>query len=163
MSLPDPQPAARKLKLRWYQYSLRSLLVAVTIFCVLMTFVSRFYRQYELRRTANQIMATVRSLEKKRPHTMTRGQWGCAMAWTEHLVGNSQLPFQAELGSLHRFQWELDEKTKGNVDMTTIYWIWDQHARLTSAGRDYQKFRNVMLDEIARVGPNDNPWVMNIP
>ena len=94
---------------------------------------------------------------------MTRGQWSCAVACTINLVGNSLLPFEAKLDDLRRFQRQLEEKTAGDVDMTTILWIWDQHAHLTPAGKNYQEFRAQMLDDIARVGPNDDPWGMNVP
>jgi hypothetical protein len=47
--------------------------------------------------------------------------------------------------------------------MTTILWIWDQHAHLTRAGNEYQRFRQQMLEEIESVGPNDDAWGMNVP
>jgi hypothetical protein len=122
-----------------------------------------FYRYHERRQVAYQIQATVKSLATKRPRTMTRGQWASAVAWTCNLAGNSVLGDEAQLGDLRRFQAELEEKTKGDVDMATIFWIWDQHARLTPAGKEYQKFREQMLDEIGSVGPNDDPWGLHVP
>ena len=79
---------------------------------------------------------------------MRSDQWEIAIWWTYNLVGNSQLPFEADLNDLRRFQLELEEKAKGEVDMTTIFWIWDQHAQLTRAGKEYQQFRQQMLDEM---------------
>ena len=32
--------------------------------------------------------------------------------------------------------------------MTTVFWIWDQHVRLTPAGKEYQQFRQQMLDQM---------------
>jgi hypothetical protein len=147
---------------RWYQYSLRSMMIAVTLFSAVMSGFGWFYRFHERRRMTYEIEATVRSLAKKRPPTMTRGQWGSAVAWTENLTGNSEL-FDAKSDELLRFQSALEEKAKGNVDMVTILWIWDQQAHLTPAGKEYQTFRKQMLDEIAAVGPNDDPWGMNVP
>ena len=94
---------------------------------------------------------------------MTRGQWASAVAWTLNLVGNSQLLFESKLDELSRFQEELDRKTQENVDMATIHWIWDQHAQLTRSGKAYQRFRQQMLEEIECVGPDDDPWGMNVP
>ena len=149
--------------LTWYQYSLRRLFFAVTVCCLVMSYLGWWYRtNVDLRDTADQIRASVLSLANKRPRTMTRGQWGCAVAWTNNLVCNSLL-FEGKLDDLRRFKRELAEKTKGAVDMETILWIWDQHSRLTPAGRKYQRFREVMLDEIAKVGPNEDPWCMNVP
>lgn len=47
--------------------------------------------------------------------------------------------------------------------METIDWIWSEYAKLCPHGASYQRFKEVMEDEIARVGPNDNPWGMNVP
>jgi len=84
---------------------------------------------------------------------MTEGQWGLAIEWTLNLVGNS-IPGQpdVDLSDLRRFQTELQEKAAGNVDLRTIHWTWDQVARLTRAGKEYQSFRRQMLEEIDAAG-----------
>jgi hypothetical protein len=71
--------------------------------------------------------------------------------------------FPGQAGDMRRFQSELDEKVNGDVDMTTILWIWDRYTTLTPAGGEYQRFRRVMLDEVEQVGPNDNPRNMDVP
>lgn len=151
-------------RLSWYQFSLRSLLIAVAVVSVVVSCFAWWHRAVTERRELDrQIMVTVRSLAKKRPPNMTRGEWGSAVAWTELLVGNSLLPFEAEADDLRRFQRELEARAEGDVDMSTILWIWDEVGRLTRAGREYQRFRPQMLEEIERVGPNDDPWGMNVP
>jgi adenylosuccinate lyase len=79
---------------------------------------------------------------------MTAKQWEIATWWTLTLTSNAALAEEAKLNELHRFQRELEEKAKGDVDMATILWIWDQHAQLTPTGKEYQNFRQRMLDDM---------------
>jgi hypothetical protein len=147
-----------------YQFGLRSLLIVVTIVALVLGGWYWWNRSVaEPRERNDRIRALVDYLALKRPRDMTRSQWGSAVAWTHNLVGNSLLNFEADVDDLRRFQTELERRAGGDVDMATIHWIWDEHARLTPSGARYQRFREVMLDEIARVGPNDDPWGMHVP
>jgi hypothetical protein len=158
------EPQATESKLRWYQYRLRTLLLFILIASIGLGLCSWFYQTWlERPRIGRQINATINALARKRPPTMTRGQWGSAVAWTSNLHGNSLLFSQAKIEDLRRFHNELEERVTGPVDMTTILWIWDRYASLTEAGERYQRFRQMMLDEISQVGPNDDPWVMKVP
>jgi hypothetical protein len=148
---------------RWYQYSLLQLVLAVTALSLLLSCFAWYRAWVEPWEIEDQIRATIASLAEKRPPTMTREQWASAVEWTEKLGGNSLLHSEANVDELRRYQRELKERTAGKVDMMTILWIWDQHARLTRAGKNYQRFRQQMLDEIASVGPNDDPWALNVP
>ena len=85
---------------------------------------------------------------------MTAKQWETAVAWTINLHGNSLLQFQASLSDITEFRMELTDRLRGPVDMSTIEWIWDRFAALCPAGARYQRFRQIMLDEIARGGGN---------
>ena len=156
------QPVARKRSP--CQFSLRSMLIAVAVLSVLVSCYAWFRRAVVLpREISQQIDATVESLAKKRPPTMTRGQWASAVAWTGNLVCCSALWSEADVDELRRFQRELEARAEGDVDMGTILWIWNEVGSLTRSGKDYQRFRPQMLEEIETVGPNDDPWHMNVP
>ena len=64
-----------------------------------------------------------------------------------NLVGSSLL-VEADLDDMRHFQSELEERTKGKVDMRTIHWIWDEVGRLTPSGKRYQRYRKEMLRQI---------------
>ena len=51
---------------------------------------------------------------------------------------------------MRQFREELASKLEGPVSMETIQWIWDSYAMLCRGGANYQRFRPVMMDEIAR-------------
>jgi hypothetical protein len=106
------------------------------------------HTQVEPHRVSRQIEATIDSLAPRCPPSVRKDQWEIAIWWTSNLTGNSSLWAEGDLDDLRRFQRELEEKAKGEVDMTTIFWIWDQHARLTPSGRKYQRFRQQMLDQM---------------
>jgi hypothetical protein len=153
--MKQPLPERDFPKRRWHQYSLRSLLVFVTLCAAFLSWFGWWYRtRTELDARDRQILAVIGSLKDNRPPTMTKSQWDNTVTWTECLEGNSLLPFEANLDDLRRFHRELKEKTKGEVDMTTILWIWDRVAQLTPSGKRYQRFRQQMLDEI---GDNESP------
>lgn len=138
-----------------HQFSLRPFLVVVTVLCVLLSCYVWFRKAVvEPRERAGQIKTIIDSLAAKCPSSITSDQWEIAMWWTHNLTGNSSLKEEAKLDDLRRFQNELEEKSRGDVDMTTIFWIWDQHAKLTPAGERYQRFRQQMLDQMHwRPGP----------
>ncbi len=144
-SLRQSEPDA----LRWYQYRLRTLFIAFVVVAVPLGLYCGWARRYdETQDLTDQILATVDSLEAKRPGGMTQLQWETAIYWTRNLVCNSLKPVEDDLDELRRFQTELQEKAEGDVDFCTILWIWDQFARLTDAGKKYQYHRQHMLEEI---------------
>jgi len=156
--LPQPQPD----RVRWYQYRLRTLLIAFVVLSLPLGLYSRWARRFnETGRLKKQILATVESLEAKCPDTMTQLQWEIAVEYTLHLVGNSLRPVEDDLDELRRFRTEFQAKAEGNVDLSTVLWIWEEFARLTPAGKQYQRFRRHMLEEIERVGAESTRMPVN--
>jgi hypothetical protein len=79
---------------------------------------------------------------------MTQDQWKVAVDWTGLLSANSSL-MKANLNDLLCFQRELEDKVQGKADMNLIFWIWDEHAKLTTTGQWYkQKYQKVMLEDM---------------
>jgi hypothetical protein len=112
-------------------------------------------------RIVSEIRKTIGSLSTRCPPDMTKEQWEVAVSWTGKLPYKSMLltggqrglydmqRFRCALDDLRRFQRELEERVKGEVDMELIFWIWDEHAKLTPTGQQYkQRFQKVMLDEM---------------
>jgi hypothetical protein len=84
-------------------------------------------------------------------YAMTKIEWGIAAGWTEMVTSNCLIKDYVKLDDIRRFHRELEEKTKGNVDMTTLFWIWDQVAIISKIGKDYtEKWKPVMIGDIQR-------------
>ncbi len=158
------QPTPPKSAARAWQFGTRHLLLAVTAIGILLGLVTWFDRSFlASRRHSHAIQRRIESLVQRRPPQVTRGQWASAVAWTLNLHGNSMLGFKADARTLIDFEDRFDAKLAGNVDRATIAWIWDEYAKLTPHGANYQKFREVMLEEMNEVGPNDDPWGLMVP
>jgi hypothetical protein len=97
----------------------------------------------------SQIDATIRSLATKCPPDLTQDQWHIAISRTTKLPRNPVLAGRDNLDDLRRFQRELDEKARGQIDMELIDWIWDEYAKLSPAAQEYkQKFQRAMLEDM---------------
>jgi len=144
-----------------FRYGMRSLLVALFVLAVLFAIYGWFNRRvFEPQRQANAIERHLGSLAKRRPQEMSPRQWESAVAWTLNLHGNSLLRFQASAAKMRDFKERLEQKLTGKVDMQTIEWIWDEYADMCPGGRNYQKFRPQMVEEIQAGGAN---WSLNVP
>ena len=150
---------------RPFQFSLRSLLMAVAVVALALGVWKSFDKRFlEPVRHSNEILRMIDSLAMKRPSGLTRGQWGVAVGWTHNLHCNSLLAYQADLPEIRSFQRRLEERIGAGVDMATIDWIWDQYAELTETGNEYQWYReHMMLPQMQTVGPNGDPMVLNVP
>lgn len=146
------------------RFKVRSLLAAMVILGGLFAAYGWYYRTILVpRHHHDEIQRLIYSLAQRRPATMTRGQWGSAVAWTRNLHGNSMLVFEADGSTLTAFEQRLRTRLEGNVDMGTIHWIWGEYADICPHGASYQKFKPMMLEEIGSVGPNDDVWGMKVP
>ncbi len=137
--------------------------MATALLSALLAGYGLYYRRMVMpRRHSHAIERLIESLVDRRPAGTTRGQWGSAVAWTLNLHGNS-LSYEVDGPTIAAFEERLREKLAGDVDMQTIDWIWNEYANICPAGARYQRFKAQMLDEIDKVGPNDDVWGMNVP
>jgi hypothetical protein len=119
------------------------------------------YRQHlEPHQQCLAVERQLQSLAMRRPVDLSPRQWESAVAWTLNLHGNSLLRFQAGGPAIRAFNQRLTRKLSGDVNLTTIHWIWDQYAVLCPGGSNYQRFREQMDDEIKAGGAD---WGMNVP
>lgn len=132
------------------QFSLRKILLIMVAISAVLAIYAHFERQWfsPLRRS-HQITDAIESLRARRPSDVTPEAWQAAVDWTRNLHGNSLVPFEASDQQIKVFQEDLNERLAKQVDLDTIYWIWDAYAKLTPAGKRYQRFRSQMNEEIA--------------
>ena len=143
------------------RFGIRSLFLVLTVLAVLFAAYGWLYRQIiEPRQQANAIEKQLEALAGRRPKGLTPRQWESAVAWTCNLHGNSLLKYQADGPTIRGFEKRLARKLAGNVNLETIHWIWDEYAAICPGGKNYQRFRAVMVDEIEQGGAN---WGMNVP
>jgi hypothetical protein len=134
---------------RWRQCAITAAIIIGVAICIVISFLAWVDHTIgKPHRVALQIGKTIESLATKCPSGITKEQWDVAVFWTYQLTGNSLL-IEANLNDLRCFQRELEKKVQGKVDMDLIFWIWDEHAKLTHAGLLYkQRFQQMMLDEM---------------
>ena len=143
-------PGSRGLRFR-----LRSVFVILGVLAVLFAGYGWFHRKFvEPRRHSDAIERHIESLAARRPKDVSPRQWESAVAWTLNLHGNSLLMFQADGPNIRNFEKRLADKLSGDVNLETIHWIWDEYAKICSGGRQYQRFRAQMVDEIQSGGGN---------
>ena len=155
----DSELVARPRRL-WHQFYLWHLFVLTVVVAILAAFFGWVLRQEASGRHARAVQKRIESLAARRPSDMTPSEWESAVAWTLNLHGNSLLRFQAEPATIRWFEQRLAQKLRGDVNMSTIHWIWDEYAEICSGGAHYQRFRRQMEDEIERGGGG---WGLNIP
>lgn len=132
------------------QFSLRKILLITVAISMVLAVYAHFEREwFSPRRRDLQIRDAIRSLEARRPPDVTPQAWQAAVFWTQNLHGNSMVPFEASDHQIKVFQEDLNQRLSQPIDLDTIYWIWDEYAKLTPAGKRYQRFRSQMDEEIA--------------
>lgn len=144
----------------YFQFSLRSLVIGVTVLAALFGGGIWYYRNFvEPWEHDAAIRRDILALATRRPANLTARQWESAVAWTINLHGNSLLFYQTDLPTKRHFRQQLERKLAEDVDLQTIYWIWDEYAKACRGGKEYQRFREVMQEEIDAGG---GYWNLNV-
>ena len=76
-------------------------------------------------------------LAERRPENVDQKQWAACLHWTWNLHANYGAVSYFEAQSRETFLAEFDQRFNGQVDLSTIDWIWDQYALHTNGGRSY--------------------------
>src|SRR5262249_20106026 len=93
----------------------------------------RRHRQFR-----DHVGAEVLSLASKRPPGLNRHEWEGVVAHTLNALGNCFISARnMPTAEKERFEIELHERMQGQVDLSTIDWIWDEVVRLTPNGKHY--------------------------
>ncbi|WP_182869766.1 hypothetical protein [Stieleria mannarensis] len=128
-------------------------MIVTLVIAVAVAAVSAYWRHlggqvYYARRIERQL----EGLHGRCPPSMTAAQWSCMVDWTGNLHGNSLIPFQTTLEEISEFEARLKERLDKPVDASTIEWIWDEYAVVCDGGKNYQKFRLMVNEELKARG-----------
>jgi hypothetical protein len=142
------QPKAHR---RPYQFTLRTLLIAVAVFSLLLGLTVPIVKMNVALREyfsfVQQTRSKIESLSLSRPPNIPPGQWQEAVDSTSNVIGQIYFyPDHGGLESLKRLCKELDEKISGQVDLTTLQWVWNECEKAEGRGQVYAvRFRDVRL------------------
>jgi len=128
-----------------FQFRLRTLFLIVTLSCLLLAVWNMTLRPIqEHRRVYRQIEVSLYDLANQRPEGVTKAQWSFVLGWTLQAHGNccSALDW-VDMEHMREFAKELRKRVdEGDVDMSTIDWIWDEYVQFSSMGETYsEKYR----------------------
>ncbi|QEG01444.1 hypothetical protein Mal15_55200 [Stieleria maiorica] len=135
------------------RFSLRTLMIVTLVIAVAVAAVAAYWRHfggqvYYARRIERQI----EELHSRCPPSMTTAQWSCMVEWTCNLHGNSLIPFQTTLEEISEFEARLEERLDRPVDASTIEWTWNEYAEVCDGGKQYQRFRLMVNEELRAHG-----------
>lgn len=110
---------------------------------------------------SRRINDTIRSLEQRRPANVDAELWQECIAWASTAHGNICFSEgHTSYSSMCRFEEQLDEKLKEEVDIDTIEWIGERLAETGPNGQQYmtkwQKQWQAILDHF---GKKEEPQV----
>lgn len=146
------------------RFGIRALLVTITLVAICLA-AAVAVRESLVGRvsTARKLGTLIDGLYARRPPNLTASQWRCMVDWTHNLHGNSLIAFQTTTTQIMEFEARVDKKLSGNVDADTIEWIWDEYAKVCPGGKNYQRFRLMVNEELVALkspvlleSPEDN-------
>ena len=124
------------------RFSIKMLLATVTFFAICSaTAVAVRHSIIGRNQYALRLEAHIDGLYAKKPSGLNRAQWQCMVDWTRNLHGNSLIAFQTSYRDITAFEARIKQRVSGRVDAGTIEWIWDEYAKVCPGGRNYQRLR----------------------
>ncbi len=132
------------------RFSLKTLFAA-TVFIAVCCASAVAVRRSIVGRThySRRLETQIEGLYAKQPQNLNAAQWHCMVYWTRNLHGNSLIAFQTSTAQIASFESRINERLSGKVDATTIEWIWDEYANVCPGGRNYQRFRLMVNENLA--------------
>jgi hypothetical protein len=123
------------------QFSLTRLLLIVAVAAVLLRMIIvPFSRQTEWVRLARQMDTTIRLLQPTQPDSIPPGVWNCAHDWVVTAYGNICFsPEHTDTAEMYRLRDDLNARVNGQIDLTTLKWIW---VRLSETGPHGKRYVN---------------------
>jgi hypothetical protein len=127
-----------------------ALLCVLVLACVALFVVRVAYPLYAYAQEQRAAFDLVRQLAHRKPPEANAKAWEVATRWASTAVGN--VCFSEEhvpIAELRRFRADLAARLEGDVDLSTIDWIWQRLAKTGPHGREYQqKFEAAYRDEV---------------
>lgn len=161
-AIASSRPEATAIPTGW-AFSSSSLLRSTLIVVLLGGIVYTHYHfslapWLKFRRASERILHAVDGLAQRRPKDVTRKQWGWVVGWTHNGVCNClYLPgCLRDKERYYRFADELEERSRGEIGLSTIDWIWDEFEAISKGGRSYsERFRPTTPEHFREAGPHD--------
>ena len=107
---------------------------------------------------SRSINEEIKALRDRRPATVSPQLWEECVAWAS--IAHCNICFSEEHASYQamcRFEEQLDEKLKGNVDLDTIEWIGDRLAETGPHGQRYMTNWREQWKALQRPGKRVEP------
>jgi hypothetical protein len=122
-----PAPVSSKR----YGCRMRSLFLGVLLIGLLAVLIVPVYRQaarwHEWRRVSSELTTKIMSVAARRPADVPAEQWREAVRWTANLIVQVYFgPSEDDPNGLQRLCDSFDDKIAGDVDLTTLQWVWDE-------------------------------------
>ena len=138
---------------------LLSVLLAIT--APFLHFVTGWRKHVSL---STQVREKIQSLKPKRPPDVPADQWDRAVDWTSNLIAQVYFaPNKGDPDSLQRLCESLDGKIKGQVNLTTLQWVWEECEKAPRSGAEYAiRFRDVRLLTKEPVTDDDLPHLWSL-
>ncbi len=96
---------------------------------------------------SREVQQSITDMKRQRPADVPERQWDLAVAWTSNIIAQVFFGYdEKELPGLRKLAEDLEERRKGQVDLTTLQWIWDEAERWDSSPDTCAlRFRDVRL------------------
>ena len=163
--LASTSPRAER---RGCRFTIRTMLLGVLLFAILMGIVAPSFwyvtRFREHSRIAQQTQDKISSLKARRPTEIPAAQWDRAVDWTANLIAQVYfVPEKDDPDSLGRLCDSLDGKMKGQVDLATLQWVWEECEKAPRSGAKYAiRFRDVRLLTKEPITDDDLPHLWSL-
>ncbi len=119
-------------------------------------------RWYVFHAERDRVDKITKSLENRRPATVSERAWNNGIGWSVNALYNICVsPGQGRLEDMTRFRMALEDKLQGDVDLSVFDWIWDRIGEVGPYGRHYtDKFRSIfqawLKPDAAEMGKGDD-------
>jgi len=136
---------------RGCRFTMRTMLLAVLLLSLLLAIVTPIFhtaaRWRKHGRLSRQTREKISSLKARRPSDVPPAQWDRAVDWTSNLIAQVYFaPEESDPDSLERLSESLERKSKQQVDLGTLQWVWEECEKAPRSGAQCAiRFRDVRL------------------
>ena len=134
---------------RHLRFSVRTMLLGLTGIAVLTALLvppaTHLARWREHNALTQRVVHRITTMKSRKPTGVPGAQWSQAVDWTANLIAQVYFsPIESDPDSLRQLAESLDERARGQVDLSTLQWIWDECEKAPRDGAEYAiRFRDV--------------------
>jgi len=161
-TMPEPKP-----KRRWCQHGWGTILAgfsAVVVIGLAISLVQFIVSQRQYYGLVRETRSKIESLHTRQPPGVRPDQWERAVGWTSNVICQIYFsPNHGDLDSLRYLCESLDQEIAGQVDLTTLQWVWEQCEKAEGHGQVYAiRFRDVRLLTVGPITDERLPEVWSL-